>query len=234
MNWKSLLATVFLPYAISMASVASAQEFDLAVTFSDKLQSRMAVINHSEQLAEKRFRDDHTAARTFPASGTQRFAALDTASAEWAGERLIGDVSKYTLENLVRAMTAYNVTRAAPDFNGRIELTIDRLHLSNPNVALLEGPNSYARGRIRVLHADGNLLHESKVHANLVIQPTTDRAYNGPKLAFSEIDPSKRVGPTLAQFVERALEQAWPERKRDIVGPVIVRISDPNETLIFN
>ncbi|MBL37775.1 MAG: hypothetical protein CMP07_05140 [Xanthomonadales bacterium] len=208
--------------------------YSVEVTFSDNLQQRMASINGLEQRLEARFRENRHYATSPREAGSQRFAKSRTEGTEWAGERLIGDVSDFTLDNLLEALVAYNVNRAAPDFEGRIEIHIDELKLTNPSIAFLESFQSYAEGRVKVTDADGNVLFDEKVRTNLVIDSTVDTSYDGPELAFAETDPSQRAGPTLAYFVGRALKRAWPERKSEIVGPVIIRVSGPNERVILD
>ena len=129
---------------------------------------------------------------------------------------------------------AYNVNRAAPDFGGRIEIHIDELKLTNPAIAFLESFQSYAEGRVKVTAGDGNVLFDKKVRTNLVIDSTVDPSYDGPGLAFGETDPSQRVGPTLAYFVERALGRTWPERNSEFVGPVVIRVSGPDERVVLD
>lgn len=236
MRLATLVISLFaLPLQIADAQVLPpADGYSVDVTFSKGLERRMSSINHLEQKFEERFRADRQDRATFPASGTQRFAESETAGTEWAGDRLIGDPSSFTLENLVKAMVAYNVNRAAPDFRGRVEFDIRELKLTNSPIASLESFQSYAAGRVKVTGADGSVLYDGKVRANLVRQPTVDRSYTGPELAFLETDSTKRVGPVLANFVERALERVWPDRKDEIAGPVIIRVSEPNESVVIN
>lgn len=227
-----LLALV--PTTAATEILPQTEGYSVEVTFSDNLEQRMASINALEQRLEARFRENRHYARSPRGAGSQRFAKNRTVGTEWAGERLIGDVSDFTLDNLVKALVAYNVNRAAPDFAGRIEIHIDGLKLTNPAIAFLESFQSHAEGRVKVTDADGNVLFDEKVRTNLVIDSTVDPSYDGPELAFGETDPSQRVGPTLAYFVERALERTWPERSREFVGPVIIRVSGPNERVILD
>lgn len=208
--------------------------YTIEVGFSEGLERRMTSINNVEQRLEERFRRNRHDAYSSRQAGTQRFAKNRTAGTEWAGERLIGEVSDFTLPNLVKAMLAYNINRAVPDFAGQIEIQVTRLKLSNPPTAFLESFQSYVIGHIKVTDPDGSVLFDDKVTANLVVDTTVDTSYDGPELAFVETDPSKRVGPTLAYFVKRALQQAWPEHEDDFVGPTIVRISGPNERVILD
>ncbi|MDT8450803.1 MAG: hypothetical protein RQ847_11605 [Wenzhouxiangellaceae bacterium] len=233
------IALVVTLLALSLQFAAAqvlppAEGYTVDVTFSKGLERRMASINNLEQNFEEQFRQSRQDRQSFPTTGTQRFSETETSGTEWAGDRLIGDPSAFTLENLVKAMAAYNVNRAAPDFRGRVEFDIRELKLTNSPIASLESFQSYAAGRVKVTDAAGNVVYDGKVRANLVRQPTVDRSYSGPELAFLETDPTKRVGPVLANFVERSLERVWPDRKEEIAGPVIIRVSEPNERVVIN
>lgn|GEM_PF-1015843 len=233
-------STALVILLLIMAPAAAAQilppveDYEIEVTFSDDLQQRMVSINGLEQRLEARFRQDRHYAKSPRGAGSQRFAENRTAGTEWAGERLIGDVSDFTLDNLVKALVAHNVNRAVPDFAGRIEIEIDALKLTNPAIAFLESFQSYAEGHVRVTDAEGNALFDKDLRTNLVIDSSVAPSYDGPGLAFAETDPSQRVGPTLAYFVERALERVWPAHKSELVGPVIIRVSGPNERVILD
>jgi len=229
-----IASLALIPVAAGAQVLPSMQGYDVEVTFSSDLQDRMDSINSREQILEKRFRTRRHDATGPLEAGSQRFARTRTAGTEWGGERLIDEASDFTLENLVKALVAYNVNRAVPDFSGRIEIEIDGLRLTNPPIASLESVQSFAEGRVKVSDADGQVVFDETVRANLVVDSTVDTSYDGPDLAFAETDPSKRVGPTLAYFVERALQRVWPEHKNEFAGPVIIRVSGPNERVILN
>ncbi|MDT8410655.1 MAG: hypothetical protein RQ741_13740 [Wenzhouxiangellaceae bacterium] len=235
---KSIALAIGLAGLLSTTAAAeilpSTKGYSVEVTFSDDLQQRIASINSLEQRLEERFRENRHYAKSPRGAGSQRFAENRTEGTEWAGERLIGDVSDFSLDNLIKALVAYNVNRAAPDFAGRIEIHIDELKLTNPAIAFLESFQSYAEGRVKATDADGSVLFDKKVRTNLVIDSSVDPSYDGPELAFAETDPSQRVGPTLAYFVERALARIWPEHEGKFVGPVIIRVSGPNERVILD
>lgn len=225
---------LLIPAVAVSQIVPQIEGYDVEVSFSSDLQERMASINTHEQNLEERFRENRHGASSFREAGTQRFAEIRTGGTQWGGERLIGEVSDFTLDNFVKALVAYNVNRAVPDFGGRIEISIDSLKLTNPAIAFLESFQSYAEGHVKVTDADGSVLFDKNVRTNLVIDSTVDTSYEGPELAFAETDPSRRVGPTLAYFIERALERVWPEQKNEVVGPVIIRLSGPNERVILD
>lgn len=234
MRWiATVIAALALHAGAAGAQILPPMEgYRVDVSFSGALQERMASINNLEQRYEERFREHRTIDRTGAQAGSQRFAEQRTAGAEWAGERLIAEVSGFTVENLVKAMVAYNINRVAPEFGGRVVIHIDELRLSNPPLAFLESTRSAAAGTIRITDGDGYLRLDERVEADLIVQPTVNTGYQGPDFAFIETEPARRVGPTLAQFVERALEKAWPERADELAGPIIVRISGPGDRLL--
>lgn len=235
MNPTAVLTFLFL--VLSGASAAqilpTMDGYNVEVRFHQALEDRMTLINSQEQRLESRFRENRHYAGSHRSAGTQRFAKTRTINTEWAGERLLGGVADFTLENLIKAMVAYNMNRAVPEFRGKIEVDLVRLKLSNPPTAFLNSFQSYANGRFKVTSSSGDVIFDDDIRANLVIDLTVNRSYTGPDLAFVETDPSKRVGPTLAYFVKLGLERAWPARKGDIVGPTIIRVSEPGERVLL-
>lgn len=231
-KWITLAAGALIAGSAGAQIVPPVSGYTIEVEFASALERRMASINATEQRLEAEFRDRRHDRDIGREAGTQRFAAERTAGTEWAGERLIEAASDFTLDNLVRALVAYSVNRAAPEFRGRVEVRIDRLQVTDSPVAYLSSPQSFAVGTITVTSADGTVLADQRIRVNLVVDPTVDPSYDGPELAFGESDPVRRVGPTLAQFIERGLEMAWPDRADAIAGPVVVRVTGPNERWI--
>lgn len=214
--------------ADAQTSPASGRQVEIA--FSERLARSLPAIDRIERVREERFRAsriDTTADRR----SVFHHAAARTTGVQWAGERLIPELEQYSVEALLRALVETNLDRAAPDFTGKLTLEIERIKIAGHALALLRGPSSYAVGRIVLAGTDGRVLFEDRVQASLVVRPTLDLGHDGPEFAFAETDESDRAGPTLSYFVEKALERAWPERKADIHGPVIVRLSGPNEFL---
>ncbi len=213
------------------AEALSRDGVTIEVHFSKRLNRVMGAINRVERIREERFRmnrmDDARASRSI-----QRFAKSETAGTRWAGETLIPDLADYTVANLVRAFTIANLQHAVPDFRGRIRYKIERIKIDDHSVAAIVGATTFVKGKIVVRDADGRKLVEKKIVANFVLRETVNRRYQGPKFAFAESDASDRVGPALAAFVERALEAAWPEKADLIEGPIIIRLSGPNEISI--
>ncbi|GAK32386.1 hypothetical protein JCM17846_08640 [Iodidimonas nitroreducens] len=208
--------------------------YQIETVFSKTLNNRMKSIDDLERTFEKRFRKTGTDDSTSQRSAIHRFPKSRTIGTQWAGETLIPDAENYTMGNLIAALAADNLNRALPDFKGTLRLTIDRLKVSSHPIAFLNASNSYVMGKVEWLDSEGHLVKSQDVTANLVIDPSVDLNYDGPKYAFIETDEADRVGPTLAYFVEKALESLWPEQDDKINGPVIIRLSGPNESIIFN
>ena len=208
--------------------------YQIETVFSKALTKRMQSIDDLERTFEKRFRKTGTDDSSPLRSAIHRFPKNRTEGTQWAGETLIPDAENYMMSNLITALAADNLNHAVPDFTGTLRFTIDRLKVSSHPIAFLNASHSYALGKVEWLDLDGNLVKSQDVSANLVVDPSVDLNYDGPKYAFIETDEADRVGPTLAYFVEQALESLWPEQKSEINGPVIIRLSGPNETIFFN
>ncbi|WP_281301446.1 MULTISPECIES: hypothetical protein [unclassified Iodidimonas] len=231
------LCAFFASPVLAQTSSAIAPQMDgyqIETVFSKALSKRMESIDDLERRLEKRFRKTGTDDRSHLRSSIHRFAKSRTMNTQWAGETLIPDAENYTMSNLITALAADNLNRAVPDFQGTLRLTVDRLKVSSHPIAFLNASSSYVLGKVEWLDSEGHLVKSQDVSANLVIDPSVDLNYDGPKYAFIETDEADRVGPTLAYFVERALESLWPEQDDEINGPVIIRLSGPNESIIFN
>jgi len=202
------------------------------IEYDDGIEAILSRVNRVEQIKEERFRKYRHTERTHREAGVFRFSGTLTEGTRWANETLIPELENYTVTNLLRALTVDNLNKAVPDFDGRIVYEIDRFKVANHEVAILSGTSSYMTGRVTLLGPNGAVRKREKVTANLVVDPTVDRQYTGPKYAFLQTDPEARIGPTVSFFVEQALEQLWPEKEDEIHGPATVIVSGPNERVI--
>ena len=207
----------------------------VTVTFAKAIADKLPQINQVEQALEKRFREHRYYARSYRQAGVFRNTRVSFSKVRWANELLIPTVEQYTLPNLIAAVTRYELKQAVPDFRGEVRYHIDAIKVANHDVALLRGASSYVIGSVEVRDASGKLVGKAdKVTANLVVDYTVDSSYQGPQLAFAETDEHNRLGPTITYFVSRALAKIWPEKADKFQRPIIVRISGPNEQVIFN
>ncbi len=239
-GWKGLaggllgLTAFGVLTSVSPLVHAEADHVKVEVTYEAPLADKVPVINAVEQMLEQRFRKNRYYARSFREAGIMRGTKSRFAKVKWANELLIKDVKDYTLDNLLAAITRYELKRALPDFSGIVRYHIRSIKVDNHDVALLRGASSYVIGSIVVEDAKGNLVGRADdISANLVVDYTVDNSYSGPKLAFAQTDEHDRVGPTIAWFVKKALSAVWPEHKKDFVGPIIVRIAGPNEEISY-
>ena len=214
---------VILLFAAVALVIPRAAAVDVEVVVSDYLKSHLAEINEIEQLREGRFRDQALDDRR-PTSSIFSLNRADTYGTEWAGQRLVEDISDYSFDYLIARLVEDNLSRAGIEPEGTIRIGVKQFKLENPLNARLKGNSNYATGTIALIGDDGAVLKEHKVRVNFVAKPTLDRSYTGPKYAFLKTEESVRFGPLAAQFVEKALERVYPEHRRDIHGPVLVEL----------
>ena len=231
-----LVIAVLLPLTAAAQSAdtddtAVGADIDVSVVLSPFWERNADRLNRIEQTKEERFRhyriDEAQANRSIYRLNRTRLAGTD-----WAGERLIDDVEEYTLTNLVVRLVQHNLGRADVEPAGTVRVTIDRLSLTNPDLAVLSGATNWAKGQFAVVDADGNVRQSVNVSTNFVANPTVESDYDGPAYAFLEFDQTQRVGPLLAQFVEEGLSKLYPDQSDDFHGPIMVRpvLSAPTTT----
>ncbi len=199
----------------------------ITVSFSNKLARRMSAIDRVEQIMEERWRRHRITTASVRASITDRRHYAERKVSVYGGERLIPELDAYTTTNIIMAATVYNLRRAMPDFRGQIAYEIRKLKVARHPVAFLNGSHSYATGRVRIETADGRLLFERKIHAQLITDISPVYHYDGPRLPFIPSDADRRIAPVLTAFVERALKAAFPEKKDLIVGPIFSPFTAP-------
>lgn len=228
----SLFATVLMVLAPAAAQTApEMKSYTVEVSYRAGISDIPGRVNRVEQTMEARFRKYRHTQQSHRRAGVFRFSKSLTEGTIWANETLIPNVESYTVTNLIKALTADNINRAVPSFEGRIVYEIDWFKVEDHDVAVLNGTNSYMTGRVVVFSPAGEVIEGETVTANLVVDTSVDRSYTGPEYAFFETDSTDRIGPTVAYFVERALEKIWPARKDEIHGPVIIRVSGPQERI---
>ena len=207
---------------IGIGGVAStAFAADVEVDFSSYLDEKMGAINRVEQAREERFRRNLDDANITSLKSPRRANVTRFGNVAWAGETLIPDLNNYTVENLTIAMVKETLNRAGMgDVVGTIRLNIDRLRVQNHPISVLTASDSYVIGTLEHVDANGSVLKSTKDSANLVFNRTVDHNYQGPDYAFSSTDPVNRVGPALARFVQKGLENLFGDE--DFVGPIVI------------
>ncbi|MBK1640223.1 hypothetical protein CKO24_14375 [Rhodothalassium salexigens DSM 2132] len=217
------------------ASTRAGADIPVEVRLSRFWEKNVDRLNVIEQRLEERFRD-HALNERRPNSSVFRLNEARTAGTEWANERLIDKAENYTVTNLVTRLVQHNLDRAGIEPEGTIRVTIDRINLTNADLAVLNGATNWVKGRFALVGPDGEVAQDIKVSTNFVANPTVDQAYDGPEYAFWAFDETTRVGPVLSQFVEEGLEKMYPEHKDAIHGPVLVQpiLSAPTQTFFRN
>ncbi|MEE8258205.1 MAG: hypothetical protein V3R20_00790 [Sphingomonadales bacterium] len=218
----NLLKSLALALVIGIGGVATtAFAADVEVDFSSYLDEKMGALNRIEQAREERFRKDLDDANNSAVNTARRTNVTRFGNVAWAGETLIPDLNNYTVENLTIALVNETLNRAGMgDVAGTIRLSIDRLRVQNHPLGILTASDSYVIGTLEHVDANGSVLKSTKVSANLVFDRTVDHNYQGPDYAFSATDPFNRVGPALARFVQKGLENLFGDE--DFVGPIVI------------
>lgn len=202
------------------------------VAWSRKLAKRQAQIDRIERIMEERWRRYRSFGTVQRGSILNREAGMPRRDIRHAGERLIPTLENYSMANLLKAATIYNLRRSVPEFRGHIIYRIKTLKVANHPIAFLGGGHSYAAGRIRIIAADGTTILDRKVTVNLNENVRVTYPYEGPGLVFFDTEADRRIGPLLVRFVERSLEAAWPDRRDEIIGPVFLRVAGPGERIV--
>lgn len=217
-----LLKSLAVALVIGLGGIAStAFAADVEVNFSSYLDGKMGALNRIEKDREERFRKDLDDANNTAVNTARRANVTRFGNVAWAGETLIPDLNNYSVENLTIAMVKETLNRAGmDDVVGTIRLNIDRLRVSNHPLSVLTASDSYVIGTLVHVDANGSVLKSTKVSANLVFNRTVDHNYQGPDYAFSSTDPFNRVGPALARFVQKGLENLFGDK--DFVGPIVI------------
>jgi len=225
-----LALSLMVTMPTAMAAADDQAPVSVEVTFSNFLTRYLSSLDRIERIREERFRGTRSGRRilrnTRSFLGASRFEGFD-----WASESLIPELDDFSVERLVRQLTRQNLQAAVPDFKGSVRYRIDRIHVHGHSLAVLRGGGTYVSGQVTIREEDGHILLHKILTANLVVDPTQSADAAKDAFAFAETDESDRVGPALAYFVEQALEAAWPDKAKEIRGPVIVRLTRPGERL---
>ncbi len=193
------------------------------VIFRHDLAEHLDAIDRSERKMERRLRSWGSYAGLASIQNRGRVGGAHRLI-HWAGKRLIPDVDRYSLTNMIAAITRYEIARAFPRFRGYVRFVIEEMKIARHPVAYLRGTASYIRGSVEVVDYGGHTLGRlSGIAARSGLSYTVDPTYDEPGLLFPEEDLALRVGPTVALFVTRMMMRIWPHRADRFAGPVLYR-----------
>ena len=222
-----MLRTVLIGALV--AFLMPAAHADVEITYSKYINRMIPSIDRVEQLRENIFRRTaNTERRNRGSVFTLNNSRL--AGTVWAGPRLIKEIEDYGITRLAERLIEDNLERAGITPDGTVRLHIEKFRLQNSSVARLRGVNSYAAGEISLIAPDGSEIDSHKVRVNFVNRPTADRSYDGPDYAFIDTDEVNRIGPLLADLVEKGLEKLYPGHEDDFRGSrmVLFILSSPS------
>ncbi len=193
------------------------------VIFRRDLAERLDAIDRAERKMERRLRSWGSYAGLASVHNRGRVGGARRLI-RWAGKRLIPDVDRYSVANMIAAITRYEIARAFPRFRGYVRFVIEEMKIARHPVAYLRGRASYIRGSVEVVDYGGHTLGRfSGLTTRSSLSYTVDPTYDGPGLLFPKEDLATRVGPMLVLFVARMVERIWPHRADRFAGPVLYR-----------
>lgn len=217
---KSLFFLAAFCIAASLGASASA-EIAVEVEYSTNLDNALARINAIERKREsnfRKYRDDIGIGRI---RTEKRLAKSLVDGVNWANEFLVPDLNDFNVTNLLSAMVRKNLLDAGlGDLDGTIRIKIDRFKVANHSYSFLRGPHSYVTGSFTHIDGAGAIIKSAPLSANLILNFTVNRSYQGPDFAYSDSDPDNRVGPTLTYFVKRGLDKLFPGNK--FAKPIVI------------
>lgn len=196
--------------AFVASSLPARADADVEVTLSSGLQAMESRIDSLEQDLEERFRKNTHYDRNVTTS-TRKFASSHFRDVAWANMLLVPDLSDYGVRNLVSALVSESLNRAGIDSSGMIvRVHLDRMRVSKHSLARINGATTYVKGSIALVDAaSGEIVRSARISANPIFYPTAAPSYQGPDYAFEETDTSHRMGPALAFFVMKGLEELY-------------------------
>lgn len=213
------LFTVIIGCVVLMPLARAA---NVNITFNDFLTRQLPAINEIEQEREQIFREfrmEGTRTAIPPNASTNRGRFGKTV---WANERLVPEISQYTVERLFHALFVSGLKQVAPAFAGTLHVEITKLRVEDFSIASISQPNTQIKGKIRVQDELGNTIFEDSVWTSLVVGFSAAREYTGDDYAYREGALNTRIGPIAAEFSEKVLETVFPGT--DAPGVVIVEL----------
>jgi hypothetical protein len=193
-----------IPLALLAVSLSASVCAEVTIVLAPNVAEIAPRIDQAESRMEKQFRRfGNSAGDLRDLGGMSR-----RTSVAWAGN-LIADPAGYGLVTLAKALTADAVTRAnKPDV--RIRLTINRIRVQNHAVARLGGGSTFVGGVAELLDAQGVVTKSEKISAFATVHYGTGRSTPDGDYQFDERDENNRIGPVVARFVEKSLEELYP------------------------
>lgn len=203
-----------------MTGSAFAQKVE--ITLSDHLEEAKGRINSIEQKFEREFRDTRRTSTGPSVVRAERFNRSRDRDVQWAGERLIGSVGNYTLENLLKALVKDNLKRNDMDLKGqKIRVHLDALNVSGHSVAEISQGRTLARAQFELVDRNGEVIRSVERTAFLrPIKTKVNNDYDGAEYAFLPEQQGNRVGPILSQLAEAGLEALF--EGTDFNGAVLI------------
>lgn len=210
-----IAAATALPVMLSAPAAA-----DVEVIFSERIMGDMAALNQLELRREEFFREyRQEGARRFR---PQRVDQVFLTGVDFAHEKLIPELEEYSVQALADAMAQYNLAQIKehnPNHTLRIE--IEDFNISNYSLARYAQGPTRMKGTMSIIDEAGNVVRSEKVRTAMLPKFTSVRRYDGKEYAYMRETMDVRMGPMLASFMEKGMEDLYPEA--DVPGPIFIR-----------
>ncbi|SDE69428.1 MULTISPECIES: hypothetical protein [Kordiimonas] len=216
---RFLLIAVLFVFAFAVPSGAEA--LDIQLKFSKRLEKDMKKINEKELQREAMFRKYRIELE--PGKKAKNLMIDKYQDTIWANEYLLPDLNTYSVPNLMRTMAwaAFHQI-AEPGFNGTLVIEVDSFFIPEFPLARYRSHGPRMNGKFTLLDGAGNVMAEAEVAARVVKRYTVSTSYQGPEFAYAETAVDGRMGPIVAAFVEKGLEDLLPGA--DAPGPILVQM----------
>ncbi|WP_262694607.1 hypothetical protein [Kordiimonas aquimaris] len=210
-----MVAATALPMMLAVPASA-----DVEVVFSEQIEGDMDRLNQLEVRREEFF-------RKYRQEGSRRFRPgradqVYFKNVKFAHEKLIPEVDDYSVQALANAMVAYNLSKIEshnPAHTLRVE--IDDFNVSNYSLARYSQGPTRMKGTMSIIDANGRVVRSERVVTALLPKFSSVIRYDGEEYAYLRDMMNVRVGPMLASFLEKGMEDLYPDA--DVPGPIFLR-----------
>ncbi len=193
---------------------------DVDVQFEGYVADKMNRITAIDRNREDVFRNYRTEGSRGQVDPRDKLNVSYFAGTEWGNERVFPSYDDYNVPDLIKEMMVRGIKEADPDFNGTVQVTIDKLRIKDFSLAVISSSTTQMSGTVKVLDAAGNVTSEHDIWSGIVPEYSASNRYKGRNYAYVGSAVATRVGPIAAEFTEKALETLYPEY--DAPGLVIV------------
>ncbi|WP_262690738.1 hypothetical protein [Kordiimonas aestuarii] len=219
-SYKHRVRSLLAASGLTVAAFAAPAYAGVDIQFEGYVADKMDRITSIERNREGVFRDYRTEGTRTQVKPRDKLRVSYFAGTEWGNERIFPSYDDYNVPDLIKEMMERGIKEADPDFNGTVQVTIDKLRIKDFSLAVISSHTTQMSGTVKVLDAAGNVTAEHDIWAGIVPEYSASNNYKGRNYAYVGGAVATRVGPIAAEFTEKALETLYPDY--DAPGLVIL------------